>query len=262
MNDFESELNQNSGFAETTPFSGVETNSNSLTGADLSHLSSFSTEGISHITTADQLLFNAFSVNQIGNQIEGTAGNDLLLGTSDHDLILGLAGNDSLIGKGGNDALEGLAGADSLLGGVGNDSLSGGDGNDTLAGGAGDDILQSGGGVNVIDGGEGVDTAVFSDIPFALNADLNTDEAIYVDSTGVSIRNQLMGLENLVGNDFKNQLVGDAGANVLSGAGGADTLAGGLGDDALFGGDGADILRGDLNKKSPGGTKGGNDTIW
>ncbi|NET39467.1 MAG: hypothetical protein F6K19_47135, partial [Cyanothece sp. SIO1E1] len=149
-----------------------------------------------------------------------------------------------------------------LSGGDGDDSLLGGDGNDTLSGGQGNDTLQGGFGADVIDGGEGLDTAVFSDIPFALNADLNTGEAIYTNDAGIAIVDQLTDVENLVGNDLENQLVGDAGANVLSGAGGADTLAGGLGDDEIFGGDGADILRGDLNEGTSGGTTGGNDTIF
>ncbi|MDY7016466.1 MAG: calcium-binding protein [Cyanobacteriota bacterium] len=46
------------------------------------------------------------------------------------------------------------------------------------------------------------------------------------------------------------------------GRSGDDTIAGGLGDDTIFGGDGDDVLRGDRNKRSPGGKNGGDDLIY
>ncbi|NET38029.1 MAG: hypothetical protein F6K19_39535 [Cyanothece sp. SIO1E1] len=166
------------------------------------------------------------TVFEITPEITGTAGDDLLEGTISDDVIVGLAGNDTLLGLGG------------------------------------DDTLQSGVGVDVVDGGVGIDTADFSDIPFAVDADLGDGIAAYINGAGVLIIDELVDIENLVGNDFDNELVGDAGTNVLSGADGADTLAGELGDDILFGEDGADILRGDLNDSSPGGPIGGDDTIF
>ena len=42
----------------------------------------------------------------------------------------------------------------------------------------------------------------------------------------------------------------------------AEPIAGGLGDDQIMGSRGDDILRGDLNQRDPGGSVGGDDTIW
>ncbi|NET35960.1 MAG: hypothetical protein F6K19_28690 [Cyanothece sp. SIO1E1] len=200
---------------------------------------------------------NNFSDSQITQILAFTLDGEVELITEADTLI----SIENLAGSTFDDSLLGDAGDNVLDGDDGNDLLVGGAGNDTLIGGLGDDTLQSGGGVDVVDGGEGTDTAVFSDIPFALNADLTIGEAAYINGAGVLIIDELIDIENLVGNDFDNELVGDASANVLSGADGADTLAGGLGDDEIFGDDGADTLRGDLNDSSPGGTIGGNDTI-
>ena len=52
----------------------------------------------------------------------------------------GGAGDDVIIGGGGNDSLLGGEGDDVLLGGEGNDTLDGGAGDDVIIGGPGDDI--------------------------------------------------------------------------------------------------------------------------
>jgi Ca2+-binding RTX toxin-like protein len=59
--------------------------------------------------------------NFVGNQMQGSAWNDILDG---------VGGNDRLIGFGGNDALDGGEGDDLLQGGVGSDMLTGGTGAD------------------------------------------------------------------------------------------------------------------------------------
>ena len=60
--------------------------------------------------------------------------------------------------------------------------------------------------------------------------------------------------ETLVGLDEKDDLI--------YGWIGNDTIAGKLGDDIIFGEQGDDVLRGDGNSRSPGGSIGGNDTIY
>jgi glucose/arabinose dehydrogenase len=60
------------------------------------------------------------------------------------------------------DTLNGLAGDDMLFGGAGNDSLSGGNDNDVLNGGDGNDQLAGDAGNDTLVGGAGFDTAVFS----------------------------------------------------------------------------------------------------
>jgi Ca2+-binding RTX toxin-like protein len=62
-------------------------------------------------------------------------------------------------------------------------------------------------------------------------------------------------------NDLPMTLIGGSGNDLLYGGAGKDTIAGGFGNDELFGGDGDDLLRGDRNRRSSGGHKGGNDII-
>jgi Ca2+-binding RTX toxin-like protein len=64
--------------------------------------------------------------------------------------LQGTAGNDVMLGYRGADTLNGLKGHDKLDGYRGADVLDGGDGNDTLVGGGGKDLLQGGSGRDVI----------------------------------------------------------------------------------------------------------------
>ena len=57
------------------------------------------------------------------------------------EFINGLAGNDKITGGLGNDHINGNAGDDTLVGGTGNDSLNGQSGHDTLTGGIGADTF-------------------------------------------------------------------------------------------------------------------------
>ncbi|MGY0835834.1 calcium-binding protein, partial [Azospirillum argentinense] len=69
------------------------------------------------------------------------SGNDILTATGSVTLveINGGAGDDLLVGSAFDDTLRGDAGDDTLFGGAGNDVLVGGGGNNVLFGGAGDD---------------------------------------------------------------------------------------------------------------------------
>lgn len=102
--------------------------------------------------------------------IQGGAGNDVLMGNAAANILLGGGGNDRLFGRLGADRLEGNAGNDLLDGGLGNDTLLGGLGNDTLIGGTGTDVLT---------GGPGADVFVFRSLGDTsrdpLRADLITD---------------------------------------------------------------------------------------
>lgn len=76
-------------------------------------------------------------------QIEGAAGNDVLVGSnSTEDTILGGADDDLLAGLAGDDTLEGGAGNDELIGDFGADTLHGGLGRDILSGGFGADVFD------------------------------------------------------------------------------------------------------------------------
>jgi glucose/arabinose dehydrogenase len=75
----------------------------------------------------------------LGDDLSGLGGDDVLFGGS---------GNDTLHGDGGNDELQGGLGADVLFGGANDDFLIGGPGNDVLTGGAGNDLLAGGSGAD------------------------------------------------------------------------------------------------------------------
>lgn len=98
--------------------------------------------------------------NFVGNQMQGSAWNDLLSG---------LDGNDRLIGFGGADVLDGGAGDDLLQGGIGSDALTGGAGADqfrfdtTLAYGDVDTIVDFASGLDQIQ----LSSAVFSGLELA-----------------------------------------------------------------------------------------------
>ncbi len=127
--------------------------------------------------TAPGFVYDAYSFPGVISgieEIEGTAGNDVILVAADYtsdatgggitidggagnDKIGGGKGNDHLIGGSGDDLISGLAGDDTLEGGAGNDTIYGGTGNDTLRGGDGDDMLDGGKGDDALMGGAGDD---------------------------------------------------------------------------------------------------------
>ena len=144
--------------------------------------------------------------------------------------ITGSANNDHLIGSGGDDTLEGLAGNDLLEGAGGNDNLVGGDGDDVLIGGAGTDILN---------GGAGSDTISYHGASARVVANLTEDRAESSDGTDL-----LVGIENVIGSVFDDNITGDLRANRLDGGNGDDVLNGGSNDDVLIGWAGADVLLG------------------
>lgn len=82
-----------------------------------------------------------------------------LQGTAGDDLLRGSTLDDAIAGNGGDDRIDGNSGNDKLAGGAGNDALYGGGGDDTIDGGDGDDGLADDSGVNLLHGGAGNDTA-------------------------------------------------------------------------------------------------------
>ncbi len=144
-------------------------------------------------TGDDTLLGNAGGgdVNDVGDVINGGAGNDLLDGWVGDDLLDGGPGNDQLRGEEGNDtvrytsatggvtvnlatqtatggagddtltAVENITGSsfkDTLLGDSGPNTILGAGGHDTLRGAGGLDVLRSGGGNDKAYGGGGDDS--------------------------------------------------------------------------------------------------------
>ena len=87
--------------------------------------------------------------------IRGGGGDDVIIAGDGKDTIRGDFGNDTIDGGNGNDTIRGNFGSDTVDGGDGNDNISGGGGDDTLNGGAGDDNLRGEGGQDALDGGDG-----------------------------------------------------------------------------------------------------------
>jgi Ca2+-binding RTX toxin-like protein len=178
-----------------------------------------------------------------GNDIlRGNGGNDTLDGGDDDDVLDGGAGNDTLrgglgsdtlLGGSGNDILDGADGADTLLGSFGNDTLNGGAGDDTLDGGLDDDTLDGGDGSDMVLGGSGNNV---------LRGGAGNDTLI-----ALSGNDQLFGEggDDTIYAGSGNDLVdGGAGNDTALGEAGDDTILGGDGDDSLDGGDGIDALGG------------------
>jgi len=216
--------------------------------------------------------------------------------TDDDDTIFGLGGDDWIFGLDGNDTLMGGEGADHLFGGDGTDTatymdspegvfvdlqngqaafgtawgdtlesienLTGsfyaddlfGDYHDNvLSGSWGNDKLEGRGGADILNGGLGRDWAAYRDSPAGVTVSLLWDSASGGDADG----DELNGIENLWGSEFKDGLMGDNGANELSGYGGDDNLFGMDGDDNLGGGFGNDWLYGGADNDSLWGAQGG-----
>lgn len=113
------------------------------------------------------IVFNGYAYNDLFNnltsipsEIDGGAGNDILLGGFGNDVIFGGDSNDYIDGRKGNDSLFGGAGNDTIFGDKGNDSLFGGLGTDFLFGGAGADSLFGESGTDWLDGGADIEVTM------------------------------------------------------------------------------------------------------
>ena len=67
-----------------------------------------------------------------GENISGSASDDLISGTSGDDVISGKGGVDRILGAAGDDIIDGGDGSDVLDGELGNDEIHGGEGDDTV----------------------------------------------------------------------------------------------------------------------------------
>ncbi|HYN39719.1 MAG TPA: hypothetical protein VES39_10755, partial [Rhodospirillales bacterium] len=140
-----------------------------------------------------------------------TEGADHLTGSSTADWQLARGGDDTLIAGAGNDQMEGNRGNDLLFGNGGNDGMSGGEGKDIFHGGEGNDTL---------DGGAGCDAAAFGAAAQGVSVDLASGTA-----SGQG-DDRLIGIEEVFGSRFDDEIRGNAGNNWFTGGAGDDTLDG------------------------------------
>jgi len=171
--------------------------------------------------------------------IVGTAGSDRLHGTTRADVIVGRGGDDHIGARQGKDRVCGGRGEDTLVGGNGDDRLKGGPGHNSLSGRRGNDVLDGGAGKS--------DAAEFRLATRGVTASLLTGTA---SGEGADT---LVGIEELWGSSFGDNLTGDAsqdgnvlvggaGDDIIDGLDAADRIAGGNGSDTLDGGSGEDLL--------------------
>jgi Ca2+-binding RTX toxin-like protein len=195
--------------------------------------------------------------------LDGGEGNDIMTGGRGPDLFDGGAGDDTISGgEGGRldavtfESSPGPVTVDLASGtatGYGEDALTGiqvvfgSSFDDVITGDAGTNVLSGGGGNDAIDGGEGKDIASFETAPGPVVVDLAARTASGDGS------DTLVGIENVTGSGFDddiagtergNVLTGGDGADVLTGRDGNDTLLGGQGDDTIDGGNGTDTIDG------------------
>ncbi|CAO3358758.1 calcium-binding protein [Azospirillum melinis] len=166
----------------------------------------------------------------VGDRIEGTAGNDTILGYAGNDTLIGGTGSDSIDGGTGDDLIDGRddpgtdGASDVIQGRDGNDTVLGGGGSDVIFGGTGDDSLSGGGGNDSIDGEDG-------------------DDTIY-GGTGADTIYGRAGNDTLAGGSGDDTIFSGAGDDLIRYGGGSDTVTNEGGNDVLEMGPG--IGRGDL----------------
>ena len=150
------------------------------------------------------------AVQNPGQVLTGTGGDDSLVGGSGADTITGGSGHNVLRGGQGDDVINGGSGFNDMNGNQGADTIHGGTGSNWVVGGQGDDSLVGGGG--------------FQDIVLGN-----------------------LGNDTLVAGSQANVLRGGQGDDVITGGAGNDFISGDLGNDTETGGAGADIFHGSPN---------------
>ncbi|MEP3889307.1 MAG: hypothetical protein ABJN69_02500 [Hellea sp.] len=181
------------------------------------------TDSVYYITAAAGIALSLATGGTGGEAAGDSFGSiEQVFATNFNDVVVGLGGDETFYGMDGNDILSGAAG---------NDTLIGGDGNDTLYGGEGADSLQ---------GGSGIDLASYAQSRSGVTVNLATN----ANSGGDAAGDMLVGVENLFGSRFGDNLTGDLRDNLINGLGGNDVIDGAAGNDTLYAGAGSDVLNG------------------
>lgn len=182
-------------------------------------------------SNVEKLLFNGSGSftgtgNELSNEIQGGASDDILYGNDGYDTLIGSGGADSLYGGADGDVLDGGSGADYLEGNSGDDVY--------LVDNAGDSVVEA--------ASEGTDQVYTTLSSYTLGN--NVENLSYNSFTG-SFTGTGNSLNNIIsGGTGNDSLSGLDGNDELRGSTGADTLDGGNGDDLLIGGNGADVMTG------------------
>jgi Ca2+-binding RTX toxin-like protein len=176
--------------------------------------------------------------DNLGNRLEGLAGDDAIDGRGGNDLLDGGTGNDTVLGGDGNDTITDAAGDDVLDGGAGTDRITAGIGSDKVFGGDGNDIVivtdGPGGESDLFDGGLGtLDRLDYSSQTGAVTVNLGLTTAQNTGAGGIDI---ILNFENINGSNYNDVLIGNAENNYIYGGAGDDFVDGGAGNDVISGG--------------------------
>ena len=169
----------------------------------------------------------------VGDQLRGNGGDDVLYGGSGNDALYGGADDDVLYGGEGADTLAGEAGADLMIGGPGDDTY----------------VVDATGDLVIEDAGEGRDTVFSSLATVTLAANVDVLRLVNPGTTGI-------------GNGLANTLYGTAGVDTLIGGAGNDVMIGNAGADRMTGGPGDDVYYVDAGDTVTEVSGGGADTVY
>jgi Ca2+-binding RTX toxin-like protein len=113
-----------------------------------------------------------------------------------------------------------------------NNLIIGTTGNNTLNGGLGNDYIVTNGGSDTIYGGAGNDTVDYLGTQSSITIDLGATSTYGYSWDGTS-GTILIGIENIIGNDYDNILIGNSENNVIEGGYGSDVINGKAGNDTV-----------------------------
>jgi Ca2+-binding RTX toxin-like protein len=147
----------------------------------------------------------------------------------------------TLLGTRNDDVLIGSAHDDVIIGGNGADTIDGRGGNDTECGNGGRDIFVANGGDDYTRGGPGGDLIDYGAVPNAVTVSLRRQVA-----SGIG-NDRVLGIENVAGTRYPDEIDGNGRANTIEGGGGDDTIFGFKNADTIFGGPGSDYIDGGLS---------------
>lgn len=140
--------------------SGESIDGYSALGANVSAAGDVNDDGYADVVLTDNRGAAYVIYGHTSNNLQQTAGDDILRGANGNDTINGGGGHDMLFGGDGDDVMTGASGRDSMFGRGDDDRLSGGSGDDLLDGGNGNDVLDGRTDVDRLLGGDGNDTLI------------------------------------------------------------------------------------------------------